>query len=72
MADMRLICEALGFDPTNHHNAAKCPYCRADEKDGSRLVSITVGGSTHTRTADDWLALARADLGIAGVGGKTE
>lgn len=26
--DMRAICEALGFDPTNHHNAAKCPYCR--------------------------------------------
>lgn len=26
--DMRAICAALGFDPTNHHNAAKCPYCR--------------------------------------------
>lgn len=26
--DMRKVCEALGFDPTNHHNAAKCPYCR--------------------------------------------
>lgn len=26
-ADMRRVCEALGFDPTNHHNAAKCPYC---------------------------------------------
>ena len=26
--DTRAICEALGFDPTNHHNAAKCPYCR--------------------------------------------
>lgn len=26
--DMRAICEALGFDPTNHHNALKCPYCR--------------------------------------------
>jgi len=26
--DMRAICEKLGFDPTNHHNAAKCPYCR--------------------------------------------
>ena len=23
----KAICEALGFDPTNHHNAAKCPYC---------------------------------------------
>ncbi len=29
--DMRAICEALGFDPTNHHNAAKCPYCRPPE-----------------------------------------
>lgn len=26
-ADMRRVCEALGFDPTNHHNAAKCSYC---------------------------------------------
>jgi len=26
----RLICDALGFDPTNHHNAAKCPYCNPD------------------------------------------
>jgi hypothetical protein len=26
--DMLAICAALGFDPTNHHNAAKCPYCR--------------------------------------------
>ena len=25
--DSRAVCEALGFDPTNHHNAAKCPYC---------------------------------------------
>jgi hypothetical protein len=25
--DMRAVVEALGFDPTNHHNAAKCPYC---------------------------------------------
>lgn len=25
---MIAICAALGFDPTNHHNAAKCPYCR--------------------------------------------
>ena len=26
--DMIEVCAALGFDPTNHHNAAKCPYCR--------------------------------------------
>ncbi len=25
--DVRGIIEALGFDPTNHHNALKCPYC---------------------------------------------
>jgi hypothetical protein len=25
--DMLAICAALGFGPTNHHNAAKCPYC---------------------------------------------
>jgi hypothetical protein len=25
--DMPAICAALGFDPTNHHNAARCPYC---------------------------------------------
>lgn len=24
---MQQIVEALGFDPTNHHNAALCPYC---------------------------------------------
>ena len=34
----------------------------ADE-DASRLVSISDGsGSTHTRTAAEWLALARTDL----------
>jgi len=26
--DMQAVCMALGFDPTNHHNAEKCPYCR--------------------------------------------
>ncbi|WP_407529245.1 hypothetical protein [Methylobacterium oryzisoli] len=25
--DAARVCEALGFDPTNHHNALKCPYC---------------------------------------------
>ena len=25
--DMPAICAVLGFDPTNHHNAARCPYC---------------------------------------------
>lgn len=27
----QLICQALGFDPTNHHNAAKCPYCSPEQ-----------------------------------------
>ena len=36
--DMRAICEALGFDPTNHHNAAKCPYCRPAEPPRAREV----------------------------------
>lgn len=30
--DVRAIVEAVGFDPTNHHNAAKCPYCVPDVK----------------------------------------
>lgn len=25
--DMRKVVEALGFEPDNHHNALKCPYC---------------------------------------------
>ena len=24
------VVERLGFDPTNHHNAARCPYCSGD------------------------------------------
>lgn len=27
LGDGKRICEALGFDPINHHNALKCPYC---------------------------------------------
>jgi len=39
--DMRAICEALGFDPTNHHNAAKCPYCRpAESKEASKAAPV--------------------------------
>jgi len=40
-ADMRAICEALGFDPTNHHNAAKCPYCRPSELEAQKRVDIS-------------------------------
>jgi len=28
--DMRKVVEALGFEPDNHHNAAKCPYCNPE------------------------------------------
>jgi hypothetical protein len=53
--DMRAICEALGFDPTNHHNAAKCPYCRpaAPQVTGERAASedetkqATADGEVH-------------------------
>lgn len=34
--NVRGIIEALGFDPTNHHNATKCPYCTP----GSTLQQI--------------------------------
>jgi hypothetical protein len=27
---MRAIVEALGFEPDNHHNALKCPYCNPE------------------------------------------
>lgn len=29
--DVRAIVEALGFDPTNHHNALVCAYCNPDK-----------------------------------------
>ena len=37
-------------------------HYRDPRGDANRLVSITVGGSTHTRTAGEWLALARSSL----------
>lgn len=40
--DVRGIIEALGFDPTNHHNAMACPYCNPE-----RLRS------TRSRTTDE-------------------
>ena len=49
----------VGADEAIRAYAATLP---ADE-DASRLVSISDGsGSTHTRTAAEWLALARTDL----------
>jgi hypothetical protein len=47
--DMRAVCDALGFDPTNHHNAAKCPYCRPDRERAASLVA-----SEDTKRLD-WL-----------------
>jgi hypothetical protein len=44
--------------------SAECSGDKHDEAD--RLVSITVGGSTHVRTAGEWLALARASLSHGG------
>jgi hypothetical protein len=38
---MLAVCAALGFDPTNHHNADRCPYCTppADgARDAARLL----------------------------------
>lgn len=51
---------------TCHPDEAPVPcqrqYALLDCHDAARNVSITVGGSTHTRTAQQWLELARADL----------
>jgi len=49
--DMRTICEALGFDPTNHHNAAKCPYCRPAE--AAKPEPPTPHGELDPRSAID-------------------
>jgi hypothetical protein len=50
---------------TCHPDEAPTPcqrqYALLDCHDAARLVSIRVGGSTHTRTALEWLTLARAD-----------
>jgi hypothetical protein len=46
--DMLAVCNALGFDPTNHHNAAKCPYCRPAQRDtASRLESLMAAVSDY-------------------------
>jgi hypothetical protein len=42
--------------------------CSDKHDEADRLVSITVGGSTHVRTAGEWLALARASLSHVGEG----
>lgn len=47
--DMRGVCEALGFDPTNHHNAAKCPYCRPAQD--SQPVALPTEASEEANKA---------------------
>jgi hypothetical protein len=37
--DVRGIIKALGFDPTNHHNALKCPYCTQGGYPSAALAS---------------------------------
>jgi hypothetical protein len=46
--DMRAVCEALGFDPTNHHNAAKCPYCREQRAKPLPELVVTRDGKVLT------------------------
>lgn len=46
VARMRAICDALGFDPTNHHNAAKCPYCNWPPS-AARSAGPAVGEIDH-------------------------
>lgn len=55
--DMRAVCEALGFDPTNHHNAAKCPYCRpstpaAGQQEGDKVDAEPEGWPCEIESAD--------------------
>jgi hypothetical protein len=54
-------CDCSPFGGRARGNVSMDPQ-RKRELEGQRPISITVGGSTHTRTADEWLALARADL----------
>lgn len=59
-ADMRAVCDALGFDPTNHHNAAKCPYCRPS-------ASASVAGASEPLQA-----MADGALGLGYETGASE
>ncbi len=33
---MRAVAEALGFEPDNHHNASRCPYCQEHHNQETR------------------------------------
>lgn len=51
--------ELVRFDPTNHHNAAKCPHCnpehqkRVEENDNLR-AAIKRAGFSVMQTSGDW------------------
>lgn len=49
--DMRAICEALGFDPTNHHNAAKCPLLPACCSGSPCSIDVHLRPARRPRTA---------------------
>jgi hypothetical protein len=56
--DMLAICAALGFDPTNHHNATKCPYCHPGQAPAQRTFSdIQIEAGVRA-----WFSAARSDL----------
>lgn len=58
--DGRAICEALGFDPTNHHNAAVCPYCNPDglvfAPVGPAPAELGIALAAHLYNADEPMA----------------
>jgi len=66
--DMRAICETLGFDPTNHHNAAKCPYCRPAsgevQVDAARLDWLQQRGATVSIVPGDGSGFAFLVAGL--------
>lgn len=75
--DMRAVVEALGFEPDNHHNALKCPYCNPDgltlsaspaSPDREGLVEAVARMRERCAERHDWLAKDRAN----GHSGKPE
>ncbi len=60
--DGRRICEALGFDPINHHNALKCPYCNPN---GLVLAPATNSGSEAPDPSPLHAEIARLSTALA-------
>lgn len=52
--DMPAICAALGFDPTNHHNAARCPYCRPAQAQAEPWLPIETAPKDMTHVLALW------------------